>query len=88
MQESEPGSQPDQLEGPDYVALVIEWDDELDELTANALDDDVVELRPRLSQRLSTRMRDLVSLRNVAIACATASVLALVTWRMRHRRHA
>lgn len=85
MQESEPGSQ---LEGPDYVALVIEWDDELDEMTADSFDENIVELRPRLSQRLSDRVRDLASLRNVAIACATAGVLALVTWRLRHQRHA
>ncbi|MDX2088798.1 MAG: hypothetical protein SFX73_13155 [Kofleriaceae bacterium] len=80
MQESDAG----QLEGPDYVALVIEWDDELDEMGSATFDEQPVELRPRLSHR----MRDLASLRNVVIACATASVVALVTWRLRHRGHA
>jgi hypothetical protein len=62
-------------EGPDYVALVIEWDDAIDEMGAVGLDED---LPPPLPQRQHR-------LRNIAIACGTAGLLALAAgWRWRH----
>ena len=69
-----------QLEGPDYVALVIEWDDDLDEMAADASDEEPVELRPRISHPNR--------LRNSVLAAGAAGVLALMTWRLRRRRHA
>lgn len=71
------GTQPEGPEGPDYVALVIEWDDALDEMGAAGLDEDLPPALPERRHRM----------RNLAIACGTAGLLALVAaWRW--RRHA
>lgn len=72
-----------QPEGPDYVALVIEWDDALDAMTAGAFDEPSIEdeERPRLSQRA----RNFVRRHAIAIACTTAGVLSAMAWRLRRR---
>ncbi|HVK86376.1 MAG TPA: hypothetical protein VM513_19785 [Kofleriaceae bacterium] len=70
-------------ESPDYVALVIEWDDALDEMDAGALNELPIDVPPRLSQRA----RNFVRRHAIAIACTTAGVLSAMVWRLR-RRHA
>ena len=70
-----------QTDSPDYVALVIEWDDALDEMGAGAFDEMPIEVPPRLSQRA----RNFVRRHAIAIACTTAGVLSAMAWRLRHR---
>jgi hypothetical protein len=59
------------LDGPDYVALVIEWDDDEDEVTA-------VSSSPRRTAPLSTVMRH-----PIATAVGALAALAFATWGLR-----
>lgn len=70
MREDAPG-----LEGPDYVTLVIEWDEDSDAAT-------IVSTK----QRSATLNRPAGTGRTIATVVGALAAVALATWGIRHLR--